>query len=317
MARSRHAERIFEVAGSAAALAASRIAASWRRSLVNHRLDPVDARAPERLDAAALRAARKAAGPLLAAAAPFLDRLHAIAGQAGCAVLLTDADGVVLDQRSPAAEATVFERWGLWSGGRWSEAVEGTNGIGTCLAEGRAVTIRPDEHFLSRNTAMTCIDTPLFGPEGELVGALDTSSCRSDCDAALSGLIAAVLADAARGVERDLFRARYPAERIVVCDDGGVGGAGAMLLAVDADDLAVGATRAARRAFSFDPARDGPRPAGDLLGWTTDAAAPDNAERAMLRRALARAGGDRSAAARALGIGRATLYRRMKRHGLG
>ncbi|PIP96441.1 MAG: Fis family transcriptional regulator, partial [Rhodobacterales bacterium CG18_big_fil_WC_8_21_14_2_50_71_9] len=66
MARSRHAERIFEVAGSAAALAASRIAASWRRSLVNHRLDPVDARAPERLDAAALRAAREAAGPLLA-----------------------------------------------------------------------------------------------------------------------------------------------------------------------------------------------------------------------------------------------------------
>lgn len=315
MAHKRHAERIFETAGSAAALAASRVAASWRRSLVNHRLDPVDDRAPERLDAAALRAARDAAGPLMAAAAPFLDRLHAVAGRAGCAVLLTDADGVVLDQRSPAAEATVFQRWGLWSGGRWSESVEGTNGIGTCLAEGRAVTIRPDEHFFTRNAAMTCIDAPLFGPEGELVGALDASSCRADCDAALGGLIAAVLADAARGVERDLFRARYPGERIVVCD--GAGGGGAMLLAVDADDMVVGSTRAARRAFGFDPARDGPRPAGDLLGWTTDAPALDDAERAMLRRALARAGGDRSAAARALGIGRATLYRRMKRHGLG
>ncbi|MGF1659262.1 MAG: GAF domain-containing protein [Rubrimonas sp.] len=314
MVRRRHADRVLEAATSGAA-AASRIAASWRRSLLNHRLDPADERGPERLDEAALREARELSGPLLAAAAPFLDRLHATVGQAGCSVLLTDADGVVLDQRSPASDATVFRRWGLWSGGRWSEAAEGTNGIGTCLAEARPVTIHRDEHFLSRNTAMTCIDAPLFGADGGLVGALDVSTCRADHTQAVAALISAVLADAARGIESDLFRARYPTERIVVCDAAGSGSN--MLIAIDADDLVVGATRAARKAFGFDPARDGPRPAADLLGREAAPESLDAAERTVLRLALTRAGGDRSAAARALGIGRATLYRRMKRHGLG
>ena len=39
-------------------------------------------------------------------------------------------------------------------------------------------------------------------------------------------------------------------------------------------------------------------------------------ERAVLRQALARAGGNASEAARSLGIGRATLYRRLARVGL-
>lgn len=312
MVRRRHADRVLEAATSGAA--GSRVAASWRRSLLNHRLDPADERGPERLDEVALRAAREVAGPLIVAAAPFLDRLHATVGQAGCSVLLTDAGGVVLDQRSPAADAAVFRRWGLWSGGLWSEAAEGTNGIGTCLAEARPVIINRDEHFLSRNTAMTCIDAPLFGPDGRLVGAIDVSSCRADHNLAIAGLIVAVLADAARGIECDLFRARYPTERIVLCDASGSGAN--MLIAIDADDLVVGATRAARKAFGFDPAVDGPRPAADLLGREAAPETLDSAERTVLRLALTRAKGDRSAAARALGIGRATLYRRMKRHGI-
>uniref|UniRef100_UPI0035146029 helix-turn-helix domain-containing protein n=1 Tax=Pseudooceanicola sp. TaxID=1914328 RepID=UPI0035146029 len=60
-----------------------------------------------------------------------------------------------------------------------------------------------------------------------------------------------------------------------------------------------------------------PRPASDLFGRDDGPTGFEKAERAAVVRALARAGGNVSEAARALGVGRATLYRRMKRLGLG
>ena len=111
------------------------------------------------------------------------------------------------------------------------------------------------------------------------------------------------------------FRASFPKSRIIVASaeraEEGV------LLAVDDDDLIIGATRAARRAFGLgsDPVIK-PRPASDVLGRAEGLSGFEKAERAAVNRALARAGGNVSAAARALGIGRATLYRRMKRLGL-
>ena len=57
-------------------------------------------------------------------------------------------------------------------------------------------------------------------------------------------------------------------------------------------------------------------PAVDILGRESGPTGFEKAERAAVIRALARAGNNVSQAARQLGIGRATLYRRMKRLGL-
>jgi transcriptional regulator of acetoin/glycerol metabolism len=88
-------------------------------------------------------------------------------------------------------------------------------------------------------------------------------------------------------------------------------------LAVDGDDIVVGATRAARKAFGLGQAAAiRPVPASDIFGREDGPRGFEKAERAAVIRALARADGNVSGAARALGIGRATLYRRMKRLGL-
>ncbi|WP_278922835.1 helix-turn-helix domain-containing protein [Pseudophaeobacter profundi] len=310
-----HAEKVLEAASSASAAARSQVAASWHRSALKHGLNPDNTSAPELIEHSALRDRLNIHEQFMMVAAPRLDALYSLVGQSGCAVLLTDAEGVILDQRVSDADKPTFEGWGLRAGADWSEEREGTNGIGTCLTERRNVIIHQDEHFHARNTGMSCIDAPIFGVDGQIVAALDVSSARADQTEAFNRLIAAQVAHTARAIEEANFRAAFATSRIIVadCDDG----ESATLLAIDGNDLVVGATREARRAFGL--AGTGPlsaRPASDLLGREDGPTGFERAERAAVIRALARADGNVSQAARQLGVARATLYRRMKRLGL-
>jgi len=295
--------------------ARSRLAASWQRSWLKHGLDPSAPPVERAPDTDRLRDQRQALDQVLAVAAPKLDDLYAMIGHCGCGILLTDAEGLVLDVRAGAADAEVFRSWGLAPGVDWSEAAQGTNGIGTCLAERRALTIHRDQHYLAENIGMSCIDAPVFGPDGGLIAALDVSSARADQTEGFNRLIEAMVTRVAQAIESDLFRQAYPKHRIVLAE--GADPASAALLAVDSDDVVVGATRDARRRHGLEPAGlIRPRPVVDLLGRDSGHAGLEGAERAALIRALTRAGGNVSEAARALGLGRATLYRRMKRLGI-
>ncbi len=249
-------------------------------------------------------------------AAPKLDQLFGLVGNSGCGVLLTDETGIVLDQRCADSDTAIFQDWGLWTGADWSEAAEGTNGIGTCLTEKRQVTIHRDDHFFARNIGMSCMDAPIFGTDGNVVAALDVSSARADQTEAFNRLIGATVAQTARQIEADFFRASFPEARIVIADSGESDSS--VLLAIDADDIVIGATRGARKSFGLEALGAlKPRPASDLFGRDDGPSGFEKAERAAVMRALARADGNVSRAARALGIGRATLYRRMKRLGIG
>jgi transcriptional regulator of acetoin/glycerol metabolism len=313
---STHAEEVARALASGQATR-SALVASWQRSARLHHLDPAGDPAVERLPAARLREAREAMGPLLASAQPSLDRLFLAVGGVGCSVLLADRHGVPVDRRGAIADDETFEAWGLWTGTDWSEDAEGTNGIGTCLVEQRALTIHRDQHFLARNALMSCTTAPIFDEHGELAAALDVSSCRADLTEGFVQLIAIAVADAARRIEAENFRLAFPSARIVVapCSER----IGAALIAVDDDDLVVGATRAVRQALDLSAVALSRRPpASDLIGGGVSAGEDfAGAERAALRRALARADGNVSEAARCLGVSRATLHRKMNLLGLG
>ena len=310
-----HADRVREAAESRNGAASSALVASWRRSLKRYGLEPDERRTPDFLTQQALRLARQPLEQLLRVASPSLDRLFGSVGEAGCSVLMTNAEGIIVERRGMAGDEAAFRSWGLWEGADWSEAREGTNGIGTCLAEKRPVTIHQEQHFHSRNTAMSCIDAPIYDHQGALVAALDGSSCRADLTGAFSQLIAASVCDTARRIESDNFRAHFEGARIVMGERHGR--AGAVLLAIDSDDVVIGATRAARQEFALGDAPDlDPRPAADVLSGSPAKSDLAAAERAELKRAILRANGNMSEAARSLGVGRATLYRRMNRLGI-
>lgn len=303
-----HVARI-EAALQAGEAARSPIAASWSRSARMHGLDPAARRAPPRMSDAELARLRTAMEPTLRAAAPTLDRLFRAVGGLGTCLVLSDRDGVPVERRGNAGEDRDFAEAGLWTGTIWSEREAGTNGIGTCIVEGRAITILRDQHFLPANTCLSCTSAPIHDAEGQLTAVLDVSSASATCSEAVMQLVALSVAEAARRIETDLFRAHFPQARLLFVP-GLDRGAGA-LLAVNADDLVIGASRAARQHFGLrgDLARY-PLPAADVLGLPGPETLEDG-ERAVILRALARAQGNASAAARSLGISRATFHRKM------
>ncbi len=311
---SSHIEKIAQAVQSGAAGAQSRIAASWFRSMVKHGLDPGQQSAPEYLSANDIYKRNQALGRVAVIAKPKLDQLFALVGSSGCGVVLTDRQGVIVDHRFEGADMQVFHGWGLGAGADWSEAAQGTNGIGTCLTERREVIIHRDQHFMASNIAMSCIDAPVYGAEGEIVAALDVSSARADQTATMNGMISELVRQAARSIETDNFQDKFSDARVLIVNDPTDG---VSLLAANADDIVIGATRAARRAFGLET--EGalkPVPLGDLIGQDKTTKGFERAQHAAVKRALVRADGNVSLAARELGVSRATLYRRMKRLGI-
>lgn len=307
-----HADQVYASAQSSAA--GSSVVASWRRCMTMHKLAPEQARLPDRLTEVEFRRARNRASPLVESSTDEIDRLFQTVGKAGCCLLLTDQDGVALERRGTRGDDKDFHQLGLWTGSIWSEASVGTNGIGTALAEERSVAIIRDQHFLSSNIALSCTTSPIRDHLGRLCGALDVSTCREDMDAITLSILQQTVRDSAMRIELNLFRRAYAGARFIMLPT--ETGATSALLAVDRNDLVLGATRSARAALRLTDERIcAGVPAADLL---QDGAGPDNedlqqAERAALKRALSRANGNVSQAAISLGMSRATLHRKMKK----
>ncbi|MGB3389772.1 MAG: helix-turn-helix domain-containing protein [Pseudaminobacter sp.] len=310
-----HADRIHAAIDSNDA-AKSALIASWQRSASLHNLDPAERKPPRRLTDTELTFARQRIERLIWAAQASLDRLYLAIGGIGCCVLLADRDGVPVERRGALADDSTFQNWGLWTGAVWSEESEGTNGIGTCLVERRALTIHRDQHFYTKNTLLSCTTAPIYDHEGNLAAALDVSSCRADLTEGYASLISIAVGDAVRRIEAENFRLAYPGTLIVVAPTPEA--TPNALLAIDKNEMIVGATRSARIALGVtSEALAGPLLAADLLEGEADYAVElRQAERAVLERALTRSGQNITAAARILGISRATLHRKLARLGI-
>lgn len=309
-----HADHIRAAVESISSAARSSLAASWRRSLIYHKLDPEAASRPDRVEASALRNAADKLGRLARISAPTLTRIFNAVGHSGCCVLFADSEGLILEHRAIPADDQMFGKWGLWTGSIWSESNEGTNGIGTCLAERRPVSILGNDHFHIRNAAMSCIGAPIYDENARLSAVIDVSSCLSaEKITTMASLIEMVVWDAARKIESENFREAFPDCRIVMAAE--YGARYSSLLAVNRYDIVIGATRGARQTLGLSEDSLN-RPLADTLCAQRQLSDLQAAERAELQRALARSNGEVSAAARDLGIGRATFYRKMKRLGM-
>ncbi|MCK1547115.1 sigma-54-dependent Fis family transcriptional regulator [Bradyrhizobium sp. 160] len=248
LSASNHVARVLSVANQATDRladvdASSRIANSWRRCLVNHKLDPARRGPPQTLTEAEIRHVAEPMEETIRLATPELDDLATVLREAGYCVNLADASATMLLSRLPGeADADIFLRWKVYTGSNFSEAFEGTNGLGTCLAEQKSILVHRDEHFREQWSIFSCAVTPLFDQAGRIAGAVNITSCRDDLSRASHQLALAVTMAAARRMEDAIFRGHFrDAWVATVPGDGGRG-----LLAYDDDRRIVGACRSAR-----------------------------------------------------------------------
>lgn len=269
---------------------------------------------------------------------PELDALHAEARELSGIVILTNARGEILDAVGDPGFAGKAAEVALRPGVLWSEDGTGTNAIGTAIAERRPVAVNGGAHYFQAHKVLSCAATPIIDPRGAVLGVLDISTPASVQGAHMLGLMRL----AVEQIEHRLFREGFEAcqtlrfhsdssllgaarEGILVFRDGVVVGAnkrGLSLMGRNWDDLDQlrfddlfdgglnsGASQLRDHEGRVYHARcdeEGAMPAGAALAEGR----LDDVETAAIRRALEAHGGNVSAAARALGIHRSTIYRK-------
>lgn len=244
LSASNHVARVLSVANHVADIdAESRIATSWRRCLISHKLDPARQGPPQTLTEAEVRHVAEPMEETIRLITPELDDLARVLRDAGYCVNLADANATMLFSRLPGeADARMFMDWKIYTGSNFAETFEGTNGLGTALAEQKPILVHRDEHFRAQWHMFSCAVAPLFDQAGRLAGAVNITSCREDLERAAHQLALAVTMEATRRMEGAIFRDHFRNAWIAtVPGDGGSG-----LLAYDDDRRIVGACRSAR-----------------------------------------------------------------------
>jgi AraC-like DNA-binding protein len=229
--------------------AVEEISDSWLRCRAEYHVDPKSRSAPNVVTESELKVSREPLGDVILHAREEIDRLYAIVRQQGYVVLLCNQDGVAIHHRGDEARAQEFKDRGIWIGGVWSEQIEGTNGIGTCITEQRSVLVHCGQHYRNQHSDLTCAGAPIFDPFGNLAGVLDVSAIVESPGQTQQLALAATVASA-RAVEERLFRESFRHSWVIAAIPADESCA-ALLLAVDDDQRIVGADRAARSAFSI------------------------------------------------------------------
>jgi len=208
-----HADRVLRLADAGLPPATVRsmvpaVDVSWRRCLHEFKLDPAREYQPTVLDQTRLKYLQTEHEELVQIARAEMDSLYDQIAGSGYALLLADTTGVILCEKIDPALKRMFVSAGLIVGAEWSEQREGTNGIGTCAAEARPITIHQSDHFRSRHIGLSCSAAPIHDQHGRIIAVLDASSVNASGTRESQMHTVALVNTSARLIEKCLFLRR-------------------------------------------------------------------------------------------------------------
>jgi transcriptional regulator of acetoin/glycerol metabolism len=151
------------------------IIASWRRS-ADGGVNPGAREAPIVVVGNGFEDLRWRYRELRNAATAIFTATQDLLTASGSMMLLTSADGVILDVAGNTPTLDAGEKIHLMPGGDWREAAIGTNGIGMALTTRAPAHVHADEHFCEVVKYWTCAAAPVCEPgTGAILGVLDIS----------------------------------------------------------------------------------------------------------------------------------------------
>ncbi|MCG7329005.1 MULTISPECIES: sigma-54-dependent Fis family transcriptional regulator [unclassified Achromobacter] len=228
-------------------MVAEPILRSWRRC-ADLGFDMRGVRRADLMTQGELREAQQRNEALRRLSEPAIAYLRRQAGGSGNLVILSDAQGLVLDSDGDTGFAHRASRVALMPGAPWDEAAAGTNAIGTALVEGRPIAVHGAEHYFEPNRILTCAAVPITDSEGRTLGVLDLSSQARD----VRPDVLALVRGAVDRIEHQLFESAYEPCTVLRlhADPAGLGQPGEALLAFQGD-LLIGANRRALQALAL------------------------------------------------------------------
>jgi len=265
---SKHAERVEShvrdggeliARTNAAPVSNAHIQGSWKRCLTQYNIDPSTNNKPRILTGRALKEYVEPLEEFLFIARSGMQSLFERVADAGYVILLGDSNGVTIEYLGNPDKEREHREAGLYLGSVWAESIEGTCGVGTCIEERRSLTIHRDEHFRTRHTSLTCSTTPIFFPDGTVLGTLDISLLRAPLEKESQLLALQVVNYYARLVENAYFLRLFKDSWIIRFNamQAFVEVVTENILAVDADGFIVGGNASAQKEITL---RDGTSP---------------------------------------------------------
>lgn len=167
----------------------------------NHQLDPAVLRPAVIVEDRELREHRDAMEELLRTARFGVEALYRQVAGLGYVLLLTDSMGITVDYIGDEATTDYLREAGLYLGADWNEARAGTNGVGTCIATGEALTVHQTDHFDATHIPLSCTVAPIFDPVGNLSAVLDISALQSPRDKSSQFLALQIIKSFAHRIE--------------------------------------------------------------------------------------------------------------------
>lgn len=225
------------------------VSQSWRRCLDEYHLNPAQADEAPWVGHQELRTRRERQADLIECARHEMEALHQQLADEQGAVVLTDAEGVIVHMVASPEFAAQGQPLGLRAGGAWSERLAGTNGMGTCLASHSPVLIHREEHFFRRLSPFTCSAVPLFDPQGAVAGVLDVTSRSSLVQPSLLTLLGSTVQRIESRLIDKRFADAYPVRFHSRTE--GVFGPAEGRLAVSGDGLILAANRSALQQLGY------------------------------------------------------------------
>ncbi|GBF32330.1 response regulator of zinc sigma-54-dependent two-component system [Desulfocucumis palustris] len=104
--------------------------------------------------------------------APFMDNIYNFVKGSGFIVILTNNEGLILKTYGDPVIRQKMRSISMEEGICWAESNIGTNAIGTCIIEKKALQVNATEHYCKILHDISGSAAPIFNPRGNLVGVL-------------------------------------------------------------------------------------------------------------------------------------------------